>query len=155
MIGFKGLAWIAGIAGVVVVGQGVGLVMQHGRINTLTAQVQAADAKVEAADTKRIAAESVCQVTVEGNTDTITALRDANRECAKSKDQIAASGAAAVDEANRDRKQGWARYYQAQQEIEALYEQDQDCSAWADAWLCAAVAERLRLERTADPAPAH
>lgn len=147
MLSVKAVVSIAGIAGVVMLGQLVGLVYQHGRITTL-------DAKLETEQERTSRTREACAIAQAGDVKTIEALRTANAQCAAARDQVAAAGAAAVDQAERDRRAGWAHYYTLQRELESLYAEDADCRAWADQPVCAAVAERLHDERAAAQAPA-
>lgn len=148
MASLRVVIWIAGLAGVVVLGQGVGLVHQHGRIATLQAQL------THARDLAGHTAQ-VCAIAQQGDTQTIAALRLANSQCVAGREQAATLGRTLADEAARDRREGWARYYTMLREREALYESDAECRHWADGPVCPAVVQRLRDDAPADPAPAH
>lgn len=147
MIGTKTLLSIAGLAGVVILGLGAETLRQAGRISTLEAQLETE--KLRASTTL-----SACALAQEGDQAVITALRQANSQCAQARDQVAAAGRAAVEQAEVDRKAGWAAYYQLQREQESQYVEDPECGAWSALPVCAAVRDRLRAERAADPAPA-
>lgn len=147
MLSVKAMVSIAGIAGVVMLGQLVGLVYQQGRITTL-------EAKLETEQERTTRTREACTIAQAGDIATIDALRLANAQCVQARDQIAATGLELAAQSERDRRTGWARYYTLQQELEALYAEYADCGAWADQPVCAAVVERLRIDRAAAETPA-
>jgi len=147
MLSVKTTVTVAGIAGVAFLGLGGWALHQAGRIDTL-------QAKLETERERTSAAIGACEIAQAGDVETINALLAANAECVAARADVAASGIAAIELAERARRDGWSAYYQLRREQERVDVEDEQCGDWSRQPVCAAVAERLHADRATDPAPA-